>query len=131
MELTISRALLDEIRAHAAEDAGREVCGLLLGAGNAVSAVRRCANVAAEPERRFEIDPAALIAAHRAARGGGAAPIGHYHSHPSGAAIPSACDAAMADPGSFWLIVAGDAIGCWRAVPGGPVENMFAPVILR
>lgn len=131
MELAISRALLDEIRGHAAEDRAREVCGLLLGAGDRVSAVLRCTNVAADPARRFEIDPSALIAAHRAARDGGAGPIGHYHSHPSGTAMPSACDAAMADPGSFWLIVAGDDIRCWRAVSGGSIENMFEPVRVR
>ncbi|MDB5686459.1 MAG: hypothetical protein JWR77_1048 [Rhizorhabdus sp.] len=131
MELTISRALLDEIRAHAAEEPDREICGLLLGTGGHVSALLRCANVASEPEKRFEIDPAALIAAHRAARSGADAPIGHYHSHPSGLAVPSACDAAMADPGHFWLIVAGNEIGCWWAKAGGSIDNMFDRVILR
>lgn len=131
MELAISRALLDEIRAHAAEEPDREVCGLLLGHDAQVTQVCRCRNVAADPARRFEIDPAALIAAYRAARSGAAGPIGHYHSHPNGRAMPSACDAEMADPGSFWLIVAGPDLGCWWSVKGGKVENMFAPVSIR
>jgi proteasome lid subunit RPN8/RPN11 len=130
MELTISRALLDEIRAHAADDPEREVCGLLLGAGGVVARVVRCANVAADPRRQFELDPAALIAAHSAARAGGLRPIGHYHSHPSGRAVPSALDAAMADPGNFWLIIAGDEIACWWSQSGGSVEHMFVPVML-
>lgn len=131
MELAISRELLDEIRAHAAEQPDREVCGLLLGHDAQVLQVRRCRNIAEDPARRFEIDPAALIGAWRDARSGKPGPIGHYHSHPSGRAIPSACDADMADPGSFWLIVAGPDIGCWWAVAGGEVENMFAPVRMR
>lgn len=131
MELAISRALLAEIRAHAAEEPEREVCGLLLGTGAEVSRVVRCANVAPDPRRHFEIDPAALIAAHRAGRGGGPRPIGHYHSHPSGAATPSARDAAMAETGSFWLIVAGDGIGCWWSVRGGAIERMFDAVTIR
>jgi proteasome lid subunit RPN8/RPN11 len=130
MELAISRALLDEIMAHAAEQPEQEVCGLLLGADNVVDRVVRCANVASDPHRHFELDPAALIAAHRAGRAGGSTPIGHYHSHPSGRATPSAHDAAMADPGSFWLIVAGDEITCWWSKKGGAVERMFEPVII-
>jgi proteasome lid subunit RPN8/RPN11 len=128
MELAISRALLDEIRAHAAEEPDREVCGLLLGHDAQVRQVCRCRNVAGDPARRFEIDPAALIAAYRAARSGAPGLIGHYHSHPAGQAIPSACDAEMADPGSFWLIIAGPDIRCWWSVAGGEVENMFARV---
>ena len=131
MELAISRALLDEIRVHAAGDPTREVCGLLIGLGAAVAQVRPCANVAEDPARRFEIDPAALIAAHRAGRGGGPALIGHYHSHPSGQVVPSACDAAMAEPGSFWLIAAGGDVAGWWSVRGGAVEDMFDRVILR
>jgi proteasome lid subunit RPN8/RPN11 len=131
MRLTISRALLDEIRAHAAEQPDREVCGLLIGEKERVTAVLRCANVAVDPQRTFEIDPAALIAAHRAGRAGGPRPIGHYHSHPSGVAMPSARDAAMAETGLFWLITAGGEINGWRSVAGGPVEGMFEPVTIR
>jgi proteasome lid subunit RPN8/RPN11 len=87
---------------------------LLLGQGDRIARVVPCANVAAEPWHRFEIDPAALIAAHRAARGGGAAVIGHYHSHPTGLAEPSPRDAADAAPdGSIWLIAGAD-----RSPPG-------------
>ena len=74
------------------------------------------ANVAADPARRFEIDPGALIAALRAERGGGETVIGYWHSHPSGDATPSATDAAMAAAdGKIWLIVAGGTVTAWRA----------------
>lgn len=99
---------------HAACDFSREVCGLLLGRDGRIVEARPAANVADDPARAFEIDPAALFAALRAARAGGPALIGYYHSHPSGAAAPSARDLAMAaEDGKLWLIVAGDAVTAW------------------
>jgi desampylase len=114
MLLRISSKSIAAIRAHAAETPGAEVCGLLFGTVEAVETVQRCANVADTPATAFEIDPAALIAAHKAERAGGAKLIGHYHSHPNGACAPSATDAAQAlDVGRYWLIVAGAAVGLW------------------
>jgi desampylase len=76
--------------------------------------VQRCANVAGNPATAFEIDPAALIAAHKAERAGGAKLIGHYHSHPNGVCAPSTVDARNADVvGQYWLIVAGAEIRVW------------------
>ncbi|MBX9796354.1 M67 family metallopeptidase [Sphingomonas sp.] len=121
MVLEISSRALDAIMHEASRDPAREVCGLLLGRGSSVTVVVPCRNVAADPARRFEIDPAALIAAHRAARDGGPAVIGHYHSHPGGAAAPSSADTAMAaQDGAIWLILGAGEIAAWRAqlVPG-------------
>lgn len=115
MTVRISRLLIDRITALA-EETGDEVCGLLLGEADHVEAIRPAANVAADPSRHFEIDPAALIVAHRDARRGGPAVIGHYHSHPSGIAEPSATDAACAAPdGALWIIIGGGLARCWRA----------------
>lgn len=83
-----------------------------------------CANVAPRPADSFEIDPAALIAAHRAARTGGPAVIGHYHSHPRGTATPSARDAVAAEPGSRWIIIAGDDVRGWFAAAAGRFDPM-------
>jgi proteasome lid subunit RPN8/RPN11 len=126
----ITIALRNELRALAAS-ARDEVCGLLLGEGDDVTRLLPCRNVAADPAVRFEIDPAALIAAHRAARGGGERILGHYHSHPSGVARPSPRDAADAAPdGSIWLIVAGEAVTAWRAVADGAEHGRFDPLRL-
>ena len=103
-----------------------EVCGLLLGDP---AEARACANVHPEPARHFEIDPAALLRAHREARVGGAAVIGHYHSHPSGDPTPSVTDAAGAAPdGAIWLIVGGGEARAWRSVECGTVHDRFDPV---
>lgn len=99
---------------HAACDLSREICGLLLGCDGRIEEARPAANVAADPARTFEIDPAALFAALRSERTGGPALIGYYHSHPSGAAAPSARDLEMAaEDGKLWLIVAGDVVTAW------------------
>ena len=126
----VSTDLLRLIRAEAAASPEVEVCGLLLGRDGRVEEARPCRNVAADPARRFEIDPAALLAAHRAARAGGPAILGCYHSHPSGHAQPSARDAAAAEPnGWLWLIVAGEELRGWRAVDGGTVWGRFDRVV--
>ncbi|MBB3346097.1 MULTISPECIES: Mov34/MPN/PAD-1 family protein [unclassified Sphingomonas] len=127
----ISIRLRDELIAAAAGSAD-EVCGLLLGRGEHVERALPCRNVAATPATRFELDPAALLAAHRAARAGAPAVLGHYHSHPSGDASPSPRDAADAIPdGSLWLIVAGEAVTAWRAVEDGALHGRFVPVAMR
>ena len=130
MIVGISRSLLEQIVALAASDR-HEVCGLLLGAQDRIEAIIPAANVAANPASHFELDPAALIAAHRAARSGGPAIIGHYHSHPSGVAAPSVTDAACATPdGSLWLIVGGGEATLWRAGPGTAVNVHFTKMHL-
>jgi len=113
LELTsgVMATLLEEaVRAHPLE-----CCGLLLGQGAAITAARPVRNVHADPAAHFELDPAALIAAHRAARSGGPQVLGYYHSHPNGLARPSATDQAEASrDGRVWAIVAADSITWWR-----------------
>lgn len=115
----------------AAASPDREVCGLLLGAGGRVEALLPAANVAADPARRFEIDPLVLLRAHKAARRGGQAVLGHYHSHPAGKAEPSPCDAGQAHgDGALWLICTpGGDHGLWRAAGEG-LHGQFVPVPL-
>jgi desampylase len=109
-----------------------ERCGLLTGDAAMITGFVPAANVHAEPERHFELDPAVLLALSRAARAGGQAIVGHYHLHPAGdAAEPSAEDAEQADGGErLWLIVTPDAAALWQAVPNGPHRGAFAPVAL-
>lgn len=127
----ISSAALTRILAEAAASAD-EVCGLLLGQGDRIERALPCRNVAATPSIAFEIDPAALLTAHRAARGGGPAVLGCYHSHPTGSAEPSPRDAAAAAPdGGVWLIVAAGRVRGWRAVTDGAWLGRFVAVTLR
>lgn len=123
MRAEISRSLLDAIVARAAASADVEVCGLLLGRrgdGRArITAAPAATNVSSRPQDSFELDPAALFAAHRGERAGGAVLLGHYHSHPRGPAAPSPRDAAAAEPGRLWLILGGGAARLWLASADG------------
>lgn len=102
---------LAAMRTHAAAALPHEACGILLGAafpwGLRISEARETANVHPAPETHFEIDPQALIDAHRSARSGGPQIVGYYHSHPVGEARPSATDrACAAQDGRVWAIIA-------------------------
>lgn len=107
---------------HAAAQAVHpfEACGLLLGQAYHIHTALPAANVHPEPAHHFEIDPAALIAAHKAARAGGAQVLGYFHSHPNGLARPSATDAASASgDGRIWAIAAAGVVSLWRDAPSG------------
>jgi len=119
MVIEISRTALDTILRECAANPEREACGLLFGHEQAVLRAEPTANVAVRQADSFEIDPAALFAALRAERAGGPRVIGHYHSHPNGRPEPSARDAAAAEPGKLWLIVAERQVRAWWAGEGG------------
>ena len=119
IELTVTLAptLADALRAAAKAAYPNECCGLLEGVrdGDAfqVHALHPARNRAPRSDR-FEIDAADHIAAQKAARANGRTIIGCYHSHPDGAATPSATDQAGAAQDDFlWVIVADDALGCF------------------
>ncbi|MFD1951181.1 Mov34/MPN/PAD-1 family protein [Sphingomonas arantia] len=119
MRVEIATGLIAELTTLAAADPDREVCGILYGAAGRIDGYGVAANVAAVPETTFEIDPAALFAAYRAARAGGPEVVGCYHSHPRGSATPSARDRAGAEPGQFWLILAGTDARLYLSGPDG------------
>lgn len=131
MKLVISSALIGQIQSLAKDHAPEEVCGVLLGENGHVEQIIRSANVAIDPQRHFEIDPAVLISAERAARSAGPAIIGYFHSHPTGDLSPSQTDAdcAAAD-GRIWLIVNGRQAAAWRAVDQGEISGRFDPITL-
>ncbi|MGE3747798.1 MAG: M67 family metallopeptidase [Sphingomonadaceae bacterium] len=127
MKVGISRVALDQILDHADRHSEEEVCGLLLGRAGMIEVAQPAANVAHDRCRSFELDPAALLAAHRAARNGGLPVFGHYHSHPKGEALPSHRDAANAQPGTFWLIVGNGDVQLFEACANGEIHGVFRP----
>ena len=115
MIIEVSSAQVERLLAEARNALPREACGLLLGNGAQIEEVRVCRNVHPQPETHFEIDPQALIDAHRAARSGGPQVLGYFHSHPVGLPEPSATDrACAAGDGRIWAIVAGHDVRFWR-----------------
>ena len=120
MTQEVSSQVMDALLAAAAEAYPRECCGILLGKGGAITSATPADNVHARPESHFEIDPQALVDAHRAARSGGPQVLGYYHSHPNGLARPSATDEGMATgEGLVWAIIAAGRVTFWREGDAG------------
>jgi proteasome lid subunit RPN8/RPN11 len=102
--ITHSPGLLAEIEAHARRDAPRECCGLLIGDAERIDEALAVENRAADPVRRYEIDPRDYLAAIKRCRGTPRSVIGAYHSHVSSPAEPSPSDLADAFSGFLYLI---------------------------
>ena len=117
MTIEVTSAVLEALIAAARAVHPNECCGLLFGTTTAIEAVRAAANVHPTPATHFEVDPQALIDAHRAMRRGGAARlVGYYHSHPSGPPEPSATDRALAARDAMiWAIIGQGRVMLWRA----------------
>ena len=111
-----------QLLAEAAALPDREICGLLFGEGR-VDAVVPVVNVADDPTRQFELDGAALFAAIRAERAGGARLFGYYHSHPQGPPTPSSHDVQQAShDGRIWLIIGEGRVTAWQRLSADFVE---------
>ena len=118
--LGVSGRIVEDIIAHAAGTHPREACGLLLGTADRIDQATLCTNIHPTPLTHFEIDPAALIAAHKVARAGGPQIVGYWHSHPTGTAAPSVADQTNASgDGRIWAIVGAREVTFWRDAPGG------------
>jgi proteasome lid subunit RPN8/RPN11 len=131
-----SRALCDRLRAEAAAQPTREVCGLI-GAREGVALTHYpIANIAPDAGRRYRMDPAAQIAAFRAIRLRGEALAGIYHSHPEGPPIPSPRDLReWSYPEALCLIVelvgGRSVLRAWRWSPDGFIPVQIRPRIHR
>lgn len=108
-----------------------EACGLLFGNPGTVREATVARNVAGQPWRRFEIDPAHLFDAHRRARSGPVQLLGCWHSHPGGSALPSAADrAGVRDMDWLWCIVASGRVRGFRPAARGFDEvALLAPAL--
>ena len=115
MHIEVARHVVEALKGEAQSAHPHECCGLLLGEGECITDHVATKNVHPTPESHFEIDPQALIDAHRVAREGGPQVCGYYHSHPAGAAVPSATDRAMASgDGRIWAIIAHGQVRFWQ-----------------
>jgi proteasome lid subunit RPN8/RPN11 len=104
--MRISKALVDEMIAHAREDMPNECCGMIAGVDGEATGIIRVANSAASP-LRYEMDPQEQYNALKTIEDGGAELLGIYHSHTKSAAYPSQTDVnqAVAWPEQIYVIV--------------------------
>jgi proteasome lid subunit RPN8/RPN11 len=126
MALRVTRSVLNQLLGCAREATPDECCGILLGRGILIEEARPTANVAADRTRRFEIDPQALVDAHRTSRGGGPRVLGYFHSHPNGPAEPSVTDRQQAaNDESIWAIIGEAGVTFWRDREAGFVPLSY------
>ena len=119
-EISVAGGVIQEILQHTRKSHLREACGILFGSAAHIATTIPARNVHPTPQSHFEIDPQALIDAHRAARQGGPQIAGYFHSHPTGDPVPSATDRAMAaHDGLIWAIATLEDIGFWRDAEDG------------
>ncbi len=122
--LQIPAAVADAILTHAGRDVPYEACGLLVGHGTAVVRLAPATNADASTTR-YSVPSDQHFAAIRAARHDGLDVIGAYHSHPLGAAVPSATDTAEAFS-DFVFLIAGLSpephLRAWHLVDGNFAE---------
>jgi proteasome lid subunit RPN8/RPN11 len=102
----IAPALLDQIVAHAREDAPNECCGFVAVRDGEAIEVRRAVNQAASP-LKFEVDGREVMRALDDFEDAGADLGAIYHSHTRTAPYPSQTDINFAAnwPGVAWIIV--------------------------
>jgi proteasome lid subunit RPN8/RPN11 len=92
--IRLKQSHIDEMVAHALEDAPVECCGLLATKDGAVVDIRRAVNKEASPYR-FSIDPLETRKHELAMDDAGQSLGGFYHSHTGSPAIPSPTDIRM------------------------------------
>jgi proteasome lid subunit RPN8/RPN11 len=101
--IKLSKKVMADIAGHAEECAPNECCGLLVRVGRKVS-YHQCANIAADPQNHFHIDPVDYCKAEDAGT-----VIAIVHSHPDALPRPSVVDRLECEKHQLpWLIIGRD-----------------------
>jgi proteasome lid subunit RPN8/RPN11 len=101
----IARELVDEIVAHAREEAPNECCGMVAAEDGRAVRVYRATNAAASP-LRYEIEPRDQYRIEMAIEDAGMELGAIYHSHTRSDPYPSQTDVNLAfHPHALYLIV--------------------------
>lgn len=130
MIVEVTRGVMATLEEEARRTMPEECCGLLLGrkgdAFERIEAVQPAVNVAQNRRIHFEVDPVALLAAHKAERRGGARVVGYYHSHPTGISVPSATDQEHSTGDSrICAIISASEVAFWRDNANGFAALQF------
>ncbi|MBJ7348771.1 MAG: M67 family metallopeptidase, partial [Thermoleophilaceae bacterium] len=103
--MRITQAQLDELIAHARDDAPNECCGVIANKDGAVATIYRATNAAASP-LRYELDSRDLLRIFNAIDDADEELSAIYHSHTRSAALPSQTDINLAlYPSALYVIV--------------------------
>jgi proteasome lid subunit RPN8/RPN11 len=103
--MKVPRQMLEEMIAHAREEAPNECCGMIGGADGSATTVYRSLNAEASP-LRYSLDASDQFRIMQEMEKRGEELVGIYHSHTGSAAYPSQTDVNLAAyPDAVYVIV--------------------------
>jgi [CysO sulfur-carrier protein]-S-L-cysteine hydrolase len=103
--MKVPRQMLEEMIAHAREEAPNECCGMIGGADGSATTVYRSLNAEASP-LRYSLDASDQFRIMQEIEKRGEELVGIYHSHTGSAAYPSQTDVNLASyPDAVYVIV--------------------------
>jgi proteasome lid subunit RPN8/RPN11 len=101
----ISRQIVDEVIAHAREEAPNECCGMIGGEDGSAGTIYRSINAEASP-LRYSLDASDQFRIMEEMEESGEELLAIYHSHTASAAYPSQTDVNLAAyPDAVYLII--------------------------
>ncbi len=95
--MKLPKSFVDEMVAHALQDAPNECCGIIAGKDGRAIKLYRAKNSEASPYR-YNVDPKDLLQIFRECEGNDWTFLAIYHSHTASEAYPSPTDVRLA----FW-----------------------------
>jgi len=105
MTLCLPQSFIDEMIAHAQEDAPNECCGLIAGDDGRAVKLFRAKNAEASPWR-YSVEPKDLFRIFRETEENGWSFLAIYHSHTASEAYPSPTDVRLAFwPEAYYVLV--------------------------
>ena len=133
MRFAVAAGLLDRIVGHARDRLPEEACGFLIGRSGTVEQFVPAPN-ALRNQTAFEVEPRFLFNMFRQLRSSGETLLAICHSHPTGAAVPSARDVAEAHyPDCAYVIVslagAQPDVRAYRIVEGEVLEMELHAIV--
>lgn len=128
MTLRLPQAHIDEMVAHAREDAPNECCGIIVGADGRAKKLYRAINAEASPYR-YSVESKDLLRIHKEADANDWEFLVIYHSHTHTEAYPSPTDVRLAAwPEAHYVLVSlmdadAPAVRAFRIVDGAVTED--------
>jgi proteasome lid subunit RPN8/RPN11 len=130
--LTLPQSFINEMIAHAREDAPNECCGIIAGEDGRAVKLFRAKNSEASPYR-YNVDPKDLFRIFRECDEKGWGFLAIYHSHTASEAYPSPTDVRLAFwPEAYYVLVslqdaANPVVRAFRILDGVVTEEEITP----
>jgi proteasome lid subunit RPN8/RPN11 len=126
--MLLERSYVDEMIAHAIEDAPNECCGIIAGKDGRATKLFRAINAEASPYR-YSVEPKDHLRIFRECEDNGWQFLAIYHSHTASEAYPSPTDVRLAFwPEAYYILVSladrdNPVVRAFRIIDGAVTED--------